>query len=40
LKREKYLNLAIGEKEDLDLEKDLNMVITKKIFEQQCNDVF
>jgi hypothetical protein len=32
LKCEKNLNLAIGEKEDLDFEKDLNMVITKEDF--------
>jgi hypothetical protein len=32
LKCEIYLNLAIGEKEDLDLEKYLNMVITKADF--------
>jgi hypothetical protein len=32
LKCEKYLNLAIGENEDLDLKKDLNMVITKEDF--------
>jgi len=32
LKCEKYLNLAIGEKEDLDLKQNLNMVITKEDF--------